>query len=158
MVQGFDQSYPWPEVCFICPETTFLCRLHAFVSACARVLQPQRYQNETKIALPLGQSEAHLACALLFVPPMIPSCDVKAAIQHRAKGNSWPLCISSLYKPLFLRHPECSVWQSCAFHAWVTWLNGGNQMLFPEWSPRQTSPSPRPLPGVSSLGPTASKD
>lgn len=105
---------------------------------------PRRYQNETKIALPLGQSEAHLACALLFVPPMIPSCDVKAAIQHRAKGNSWPLCISSLYKPLFLRHPECSVWQSCAFHAWVTWLNGGNQMLFPEWSPRQTSPHPTP--------------
>lgn len=52
------------------------------------------------------------------------------------------------------RHPECSVWQSWAFHAWVTWLNGGNQMLFPEWSPRQ----PPPPPGVSSLGPTASED
>lgn len=103
-----------------------------FVEAtCTWLCSPRRYLNEPKITLPPGQHRAYLACALLFVPPMIPRCDVRAAVQHRAKRKPWPHCISSPDRRLFLGHPKCSVWQSCAFHAWVTWLNGGNPTLFP---------------------------
>lgn len=68
----------------------FLCKLHAFVSDGPWLCSPRRYLNETKITLLPGQNGAYLACALLFLPPMIPSCDVKAAVQHKAKRKRWP--------------------------------------------------------------------
>lgn len=46
----------------------------------------RRYQDEIKMAL--QQNRVLLACALLFVPPVVPiCCDVKAAIQSREKGD-----------------------------------------------------------------------
>lgn len=50
-----------------------------------------------------------------------------------------------------------SVWQSCAFHAWVTWLDGGNPMLSAGCSPEQAfrpellKHGPRCLRGLSVL-------
>ncbi|KAL0618120.1 hypothetical protein AAY473_010781 [Plecturocebus cupreus] len=54
----------------------------------AAVGSRRKHRNWVKIALLLRQSRALLAGALLFVPPVVPSCcDVKAAIQSREKGN-----------------------------------------------------------------------
>lgn len=136
---GFEGNQHWPKVYFMSPETAFMFKLQPFISTHANTAATEGIRTRLKWPCHCNKSEALLACALLFVPPVVPSCcDVKAAIQSREKGNRG---LSSHQQPGQAVVSQASttlpVWQSCAFHAWVTWLNGGNPMLSTEWSPKQ---------------------